>query len=307
MTHQCFLCISSNAERIVDGSIVEFGERFLGPPARAHGGLAVGALTCPALKRAAESGAAYPMVEYVSGRLSAPVPLTKRLNARVHDGDPMQVELCDGENVVVSGSVRVVDRPVTPGSVIKPPPEELNDHLDQLSQLADLELKGPTVVQQYLQFSKARGLEKQIDVPCFGCSEKSHALKLKNRVSDQGDLWTRWVTEPHFLDAPGQLATSMVTAALDCSNLWVLMAREPELSLRMRLEEKKIWITGTHSVNFIRVPSIDDDYRVVTRFLRREGRKGFTMAVLLNRKGTVFAVAEAISILIDVPQEMQFT
>lgn len=307
MTHQCFLCSSANAERIVDDSTVVFAERFVGPPARAHGGLAVGALTCPALKHAAHSGAAHPVVEFVSGRLRAPVPLTKSLKVRVKAGDPVQVEICDVDDVVVSGSVRVADRQVTPGGVIKPPPAELCEDLEELSRLADVELDGPTVVQQYFQFSKARGLEKKIDVPCFGCSEKAHALRLHHRLSDRGDLWSRWGTEPQFIDAPGQLATSMVTAALDCSNLWVLMAREPEMSLRLRLEEKKLWITGTHSVHFIRVPPVDGDYRVLTRYLRQEGRKGFTMAALMDRSGTVFAVAEAISILVDVPPEMQIS
>ncbi|MGD2141051.1 MAG: hypothetical protein PVH25_11680 [Burkholderiales bacterium] len=205
----------------------------------------------------------------------------------------------------MSGSVRVIDRRVTPGGLIKRPPEQLDEQLNEFSQLADVELDGPTLVEEYTQYCKARGVEKQIDIPCFGCSEKEHALKLHNRASSKGDLWTRWITEPQFVDAPGQLAASIVTAALDCSNLWVLNAREPELSLQMRLEEQKWWITGTHSVHFIRVPPIDCDYRVLTRFIRQEGRKGFTMAALMDREGTVFAVAEAVSILIDVPKEMQ--
>jgi len=307
MTHQCFLCSPSRAERIVNGSTVVFGERFVGPPGRAHGGIAIGALTCPALQHATDAGFEHPTVDYVSGRLRAPVPLAKPLTAELRDGDPVQIDLCDGESVVVSGSVHVVDRKITPGGVIKRPPEELDEQLNELSRFADVEVEGPTIVERYFQYCKARGLEKQIDVPCFGCSEKAHALKLHNRALDQGDLWTRWVTEPQFVDSPDQLATSLVTAALDCSNLWVLNARAPELSLQMRIEEKKWWITGTHSVHFIRVPSIDGDYRVLTRFLRQEGRKGFTMAALMDREGTVFAVAEAVSILADVPAEIQIS
>ena len=61
------------------------------------------------------------------------------------------------------------------------------------------------------------------------------------------------------------------------------------------------WITGTHAVHFLRVPDIAGDYRVVTHFLRQEGRRAFTMAALLDREGTAYADAEAISILIDLP------
>ena len=88
-----------------------------------------------------------------------------------------------------------------------------------------------------------------------------------------------------------------MTAALDCSNLWVLKAREPDLGLHMSMHDNKTWMTGTHAVHFLRVPDISGDYRVVTRFLRQEGRKGFTIAALLDREGTAYAVAEAISIL----------
>ena len=77
--------------------------------------------------------------------------------------------------------------------------------------------------------------------------------------------------------------------------------------MRTRLDEQKWWITGTHSVHFLRVPSIDGDCRVLTRFLRQEGRKGLTMAALIDRKGSVFAVAEAVSIPVDVPEEMQIS
>ncbi len=122
-------------------------------------------------------------------------------------------------------------------------------------------------------------------------------MKLHNRATADGDLWTRWETEPQYADGPGRLATATVTAALDCSNLWVLKAREPDLGLHMSMHDNKTWMTGTHAVHFLRVPDISGDYRVVTRFLRQEGRKGFTMATLLDREGTAYAVAEAISIL----------
>jgi hypothetical protein len=73
-----------------------------------------------------------------------------------------------------------------------------------------------------------------------------------------------------------------------------------------RLAGGKIFITGSFSVHFLRVPPIDmsNDYRVVARHLRTEGRKGFTMSVLLDDCGIPYAIAESTAILIDTPAEL---
>jgi hypothetical protein len=300
--HQCYLCSPENHERIVTGTIVEFGERFTGPPARVHGGIAVGALTCPALQFAEQRGLDHPIVKYVSGRLRTPVPLASPLQTRVSGNGEFGVELFDNDTLTVSGTVAVVDLPMTPGAVIQEASEELATELESMSDVADANLDGPSLLTQYANYCALAGVDNKNN--CFGCSEKSPALKLHCRATDQGDVWTRWATETQHIDEPGCLATAIVTAALDCSNLWVLQVREEELSLRMRMFEGKAWITGTHAVHFLRVPDIGGDYRVVTRFLRREGRKAFTAAALFDREGTAYAVAEAISILIDLPPEM---
>ena len=275
----------------------------MGPSGRVHGGIAVGLLTCPALQLAESVGMLNPVVNYLSGRLHAPVPLNTLLEAQTApSNDGFTVELYNGDSLVVSGTVNISDVETSPGSIIKQVPSVLTAELETMSELANAELDGPTILTQYYQHCANAGVDD--DIVCYGCSEKSHALKLYNRVTKDGDLWTHWTLEPEQIDSPGRLATAVVTAALDCSNLWVLQAREPELSLRMRMHDKKAWITGTHSVHFLRTPSMHIDYRVVTRFIRQEGRKGFTMAVLLDQDGSVYAVAEAISILIELPPEL---
>ena len=47
-----------------------------------------------------------------------------------------------------------------------------------------------------------------------------------------------------------------------------------------------------------------NDYRVVARHLRTEGRKGLTMSVLLDDCGTPYAIAESTAILINTPAEL---
>jgi len=305
MEHSCFLCSVENPERIVRGRSAFFGKRFVGPPERAHGGLAVGALTCPALRLAGADGIINPVVTSVSGRLRAPVPLETLLQmGAVATERGADVTIHDGGTEYLSGNVEIRDIPTLPGSPIKEPPEYLAEDLAELQKLAGTELSGSTLVEKYYQHCHDAGVSDEID--CYGCSERPHALKLYNRATEGGDLWTRWATEPEHVDSSDRLAVSIVTAALDCSNLWVLMAREPDLGVQLRKDDKKLWITGTHTVHFLRVPPIDVDYQVMTRFLRQDGRKGFTMAALLDSEGTPYAVAEAVSILIDVPKEMTY-
>ncbi len=216
----------------------------------------------------------------------------------------IDVTIQGGGTDYLSGNVEIHDIPTVPGSPIKEPPETLAADLTALRKLASTDLGGPTLVERYYRHCHDAGVSDDID--CYGCSERPHALKLHNRLLAGGDLWTRWETEPEHVDSPDRLAVSIVTAALDCSNLWVLMAREPDLGVGLRRDDKKLWITGTHSVHFLRVPPVNADYQVVTQFLKQDGRKGFTMAALLDSEGTPYAVAEAVSILIDVPREMAY-
>lgn len=305
MEHSCFVCSVDNPERIFSGRSAIFGNRYVGPPKRAHGGLAVGALTCPALRLAVADGMIDPVVTSVSGRLRAPVPLETPLEmGAVASERGFDVTMHDGGTDYLNGKVDIRDIPTVPGSTIKEPPENLAEDLAELRKLASADLSGPTLVEQYYQHCHDAGVSDNID--CYGCSERPHALKLHNRATEGGDLWTRWATEPEHVDSSDRLAVAIVTAALDCSNLWVLMARESDLGVGLRRDDKKLWITGTHTVHFLRVPPVDAEYQVLTRFLQQDGRKGFTMAALLDSDATPYAVAEATSILINVPEEMAY-
>jgi hypothetical protein len=313
MKHTCFACDASNPERIVvggeNGWRCEFVDRFVGPVGRVHGGIAVGMLTCPAMQIAERNGVQQPLATYVSGRILNPIPLMTSLQINVQaSGSRYQVDLHDGNAPCLTGNVEVRDQAAGLEDVLQPVPDRMSDSLEKMVSLADANLTGPTVhSRQKHEFAQAG--YGQPEIICFGCSEKPGALKLFNRLSDSGQLWTRWETEPGFVDEEGKLATCMIAAALDCSNLWVIDAIEPDLNLGQRLEQQKMWITGTFNVHFLRVPPIDKPggYRVVTRFLNQEGRKAFTMSAMLDRNGTVYAVSDSIAILINMPPEVRLT
>ncbi len=76
MEHQCYLCDPKNPDRVFtydsDIATLRIPQTFVGPPGRAHGGVSVASLMCPALHLASRSGVANPVVRNVSGRLHMP-------------------------------------------------------------------------------------------------------------------------------------------------------------------------------------------------------------------------------------------
>jgi hypothetical protein len=108
-----------------------------------------------------------------------------------------------------------------------------------------------------------------------------------------------------FTDGNGRLTAAIIAAALDCSNQYTPSADDPEFVLRV-LREKKIWMTGTYGVRFLRVPpvEIEGDYRVTAPYLGQEGRKLFSISTLLDREGTVYAMGEAVAVILDLPEAM---
>ena len=130
--HRCFLCDEDNPDRIVthtgEDSIFEFNNRFEGPKGRTHGGIAIGALTCPALQLAEGDGMRHPVALSVTGRMNLPVPLAKPIRAKAfREGDSYQVELHDKANVILKGHVEVVDRKTAPNTIIQKLPSNYRD------------------------------------------------------------------------------------------------------------------------------------------------------------------------------------
>jgi hypothetical protein len=307
--HRCFACDESNPERIVtntdEGWIFEFIDRFAGPRGRAHGGIAVGALTCPALQLAERDGMLNPVALRVTGRLKLPIPLAKPIRVTAYaDENQYRVQMHEGSNVIMNGLVEVADKETEVGSTLQQPPPERVEDLKAFTEPAYTDIKGTTLFTQMRQIWEEAGLP-WLGTKCFGCSEVEGALKLHHRVSRRGETWTHWEVEPAFTDGSGRLATTIIAAAIDCANLHSVTANDPEFVVRL-FREKKIWMTGTYGVHFLRVPpvEIEDNYRVTARYLRQEENRLFSMSALLDREGTIYAMGESTAIIFDIPTEL---
>jgi hypothetical protein len=306
MEHVCYLCDPNNPHKLFtyEGGLtfLRIPKKFVGPPGRAHGGMSIASLMCPALRSASENGIVDPIVRTVSGRLHMPVPLDTPMSAEVSaNNDGYGVVVSVGDSIAITGAVTIEHRFVEVGDAIQEAPESLRMPLSDVVSVADVSLSGPTLREQFLENCVAAGYHSPRNV-CFGCAETPDALQLFNRVAPNGNLWTRWQTEPCFIDRPGRLAFAMAAAALDCSNLWVLNRD----SIERYFPGGKLFITGSFTVHFLRVLPIYmlNDYRVVARHLYTEGRKGFTMSALLDDQGVPYAIAESTAILIDTPSEL---
>ncbi len=298
MTHSCFVCSAEPPNRIISGDTAQFAQQYVGPPGGAHGGISVGTLTCPALAKAADDGMRNPVVSYVQGRIRAPVPLSTSLEVSIKTEESRYaVAIHDDETSYVTGVVEIVDRKLKPGEVLQQPAAELEETLSELKTLANANLTGPTVM-DYLPQTNVKNV-------CFGCAESRESLQLFSRLSPSKDLWTKWALRPEYVDREGQLAIAIAVAGLDCSNVGALRAQYDDFGVDLQTKQHKAWLTGTYGARIVRIPPMDvpGGYRVVGHYLRTEGRKGFTMSVLLDGEGTIYAYSDSLAILVDIAPE----
>ena len=304
--HRCFACNEQNPERIVtntdDGWTFMFIDRFVGPPGRVHGGTAIGALTCPALQLAEHDGMQHPVVLRVNGRLNLPVPMAEPICVKANsEAGRYRVQLHGDSNVILDGYVEVADQETRVGSVLQKSPSKYVEDLHSLSEITDADIAGPSLFTQFLEVHKAAGYPLEPPPKCFGCSEADGALELSIRKTRQGDTYTRWKSEEAFTDGEGRLAATMVVSAIDCMNLHAINANDDFALMFKLIQEKKTFFTGSYGVRIFRVPpvEIENDYRITSRYLRRDGRKLFTMSALSDSDGTIYAMGESVAIIFD--------
>jgi hypothetical protein len=309
--HRCFACNESNPDRIVnaagDGWTLQFAERFAAVPGRVQGGIAIGALTCPALQVAGREGMLHPVPLQVTGRLNRPISLGNPLRGSVDPADGgFRVQVHEDSNVILDGLVKVADLQTEPGSMLQEAPPERAGDLKVLTELIGAEIDGHTISDHWRQSYEAAGLPL-LQHKCFGCSEAEGTLKLRLRIARRGIICTRWEPETDFTDGEGRLAAAIIASALDCATIYTVNAEDLEFMARM-LREKRSWTTGTYGVRFLRVPPVKmaGGYIIAARYLGREELKFFAMSALFDHQGAVYSIGEAVLIFFNFRGESPF-
>jgi hypothetical protein len=236
----------------------------------------------------------------VAGRFYSPVPLTMPLDASAHfEKGRYNVRLKDDSNVILNGNVEVVDRKTNRDSVLQEPPDDRVGELNELSELALADIEGPNLFIQLRQIYEDAGVPWPVS-RCFGCSQTEDALKLSHTGTPRGDAWSLWEPEPEFTDGEGRLSSTIIAAALDCATLLSVNARDVDFAAEL-LRAKKMWMTGSFGVRFLRQPpvKIDGGYAITSRYLGGKDRQLYAISALHDRKGGLYAIGEATAIIFD--------
>lgn len=285
--HGCYTCDPASPDRIIDAGrpeIVHFPARFEGPPGNVNGGMAAGALACPALRTADAEGAAHAAVSRITARLRAGVAHSRPLSidARRADG-AYGLTISHGETAVITGVVEVATRATTlaPDDAIGKPPEQ---HAAALEAMA--RVRTPDRPPFYVETGDH-------PIPgCFSCGpQHPDGLQIVPRLAGDGLISSDWHPDPSLHDDDGLLAANIIASALDCSSgICMPLAYQQEL-----LANDQFFLLGSLDVRFVRTAAVDakGGYRVVGKALLRDGRKFFGMSALFDADDTLYATAEA--------------
>jgi len=295
----CYCCDPANPDRIAvhdaAGTAMRLPARFEGPPGNVNGGMAVGALGCPALQVASRDGAEHAAITRITARLHRGIPHSRELRAGVSRvDDSYEVTVRDGDDVCISGRVEVTSSEGShpPRSALSSPPVDLYELLREMATVRD-----PNAPPFF---------EETGDHPisgCFSCGPNNgRGLHIYPRFAAEGVTWASWSPDPAFVDQDGGLASSIVASALDCSS-GICLPREQQEEL---LRTDQFYLLGSLDVRFLRVAPPDGRYHVVGRAKQRDGRKFFGASALFDESGTPYAIAEATWIIVTMTRAQAF-
>jgi len=196
----CYCCDPANPDRIAThdpaGTTMRFPARFQGPPGNVNGGMAAGALACPALDAATRDGMTHAAATRITARLHRGIPHSRDLQATAVRADGgYDVSVRDGEDVCISGRVEVATfaQQPCPEDVVSSPPGELEPLLREMSAVCD-----PNVPPFF---------EQTGDHPisgCFSCGPSNvRGLHIYPRFAGVGVTWASWSPDPSFVDDGG--------------------------------------------------------------------------------------------------------
>jgi len=296
---RCYCCDPASPDRITahdaTGAIMRFPARFEGPPGAVNGGMAAGALACPALEAAVRGGATHAGVTRITARLHRGIPHSCDLRADTSaTGGALDVSLRDGEDVCISARVEVASlaQPPRPGDVLSSAPADLGRMLREMAAVRDP--KAPPF------------FEETGDHPisgCFSCGpDNARGLHIFPRFAGDGVTWASWSPASALVDAHGGIASSIVASALDCSS-GICLPREQQEEL---LRDDQFYLLGSLDVRYLRVPPAGARYHVVGRARHRDGRKFFGLSALFDDAGTAYATADATWIIVAMTRTQAF-
>ncbi|MEX2227607.1 MAG: hypothetical protein WEB52_14285 [Dehalococcoidia bacterium] len=225
----CYCCEPGNPDRIAthgaSGTSLRFPARVEGPPGNVNGGMAVGALACPAIEAATRDGIAHPAVTRVTARLHSGIPHSRDLQAKTARANgAYDVEVRDGDASLISGRVEVtmLAQPARAGDVLSSMPAELDALVREMARGSE-----PSTP----PFFEETGDHPVIG--CFSCGPRNAlGLHIYPRFAGHGVTWAAGSPEPSFVDAGGGLASSIVASALDCGSGICLPREQQEELLR---------------------------------------------------------------------------
>jgi hypothetical protein len=262
--------------------------RFNGPPGSANGGIAVGALVCPALAAAAAAGEVRPSVGRVTARLRRPVVCDQALAVDVSPTEGgYAVTLRSGDDALIDGSVRLAGGASA---------NETDAALEAaLSEIAGTGADG-----------RPPFFEETGDHPiagCFSCGpDNRRGMHIYPRVAGDGLTCAPWHAGEEFDDGDGNISPMIVASALDCSSgicMPVQMQRE-------LLAEDQFFLLGSLEVRYLRPAPVARDYRIVATALGRDGRKFRGRSAMFDDADVPYATADALWIVAGISRTQAF-
>jgi hypothetical protein len=274
-------------------SSATFPLRFNGPPGSANGGIAVGALACPAL---ASNGAA--RVARIQARLRSAVLCDRALDAVTSEaGGLVAVALHLDGAPLIDGVVTFGASDAPEGRARQASPLRSDDRLDELNELARVAVKGT---------DRPPFFEETGDHPiagCFSCGPNNpRGMHIYPRAVSDGVTCAYWETTGEFDDGDGTISPMIVASALDCSS-GICMPFEMQREL---LAEDRFFLLGSLDVRFLRGVPVNNEYRVIAKAGARDGRKFFGRSALFDDAGTPYATTDATWIIAGISRTEAF-
>ena len=208
---------------------------------------------------------------YVGGLLAAKLasPAEVRLRGIVPMGQRLEVERPDSSSVVLSEAGTVLAEARRTELEIDPPAPVSLSEAEQAS-------------------SSYPGFTAHLFPGCFTCGparERGDGLRIfPGPVADRGLVAAPWTPDVSLAGPTGSLLPEFVWAALDCPQLWALIASAPP-------DSRERVVTAAMSVRIESAPQVGARYLILAWPMHREGRTIFAGGAVFTEDGELLVAA----------------